>query len=1548
MRTSPVYYLAPSSISIIPNCNGTASDLAVTIARGTKLKIYYPPIFALGTVDGNYQEWTLAGRNRRLADDTAPYTIYARLRMAEDPTSAASLATAHANGYLVFAKQTKDADDNWTDPYILSPNPSSTSPLNNVIGADGKKYSWPPIPAGQAQNGRTGYWWLKLGVVSVPENGERTVTLDTGILGTDQYNVDWYLNSDNLPERPVREIQVDRKEWTASPKDTYTGETGSTAPDGTLDMDVASKLGWTGTEVLSFTQGQEIDEPYHCRSLTRNRWLTQRLDIRNSGYNDKELYERLTSPARGWEEENWVETSRVWHDSGLWECQTDGTTDEPSKDSTGWRLLMRSKDGSDITVIHDREFYASPTELSQAQLKAIAEASWSKSTPADYSAVKKYLYARDTARYYKNGAEQTVTVGGISYPHIVYNLMSYWGQDGSGVEFAYYRANDDSAANKPSVSVLNQRHPGTAKNPVIADWSGSDGGWYDDNPGFTAQGQVMYQSVNKYSNGTWSGWDTPVIIDRYATNSVRLALDNEHEDFLYDGSRLVAPSAGASSPIRLYDGGKDITSSMPAPEIHSVSGTTNGTGGAYISNKTLYVKALTAATCEVVVKCVYNGTAYYAKFTANKTNQDKYDLVCKPSSVAYNSTTHAAKSAGDTIQTVSLSATGIGIGGTSLSPSLSTSVGAGRLCVFWAPVSSSGTVGSFSDSPVTSKAVTKLECETYAGIYFELRYYTSASDYRVCDYETVEIAKTKDGDNGKDAKYIYIRGTGLNNNAERKLNITSTTNVISEYGWACRGLVVARIDRYTLAVSGITWFDVYGGSSEGGVESDANANTARTKFVTYLTNTTSDYFLAVASQDAIGLNDAMVAKLREFGLGKLDYTAVSGVGGFRTPFAFLGYKGLQQGYALYQLQGTGENDPYAEVMAYVSNGIFMSSKDGDDAVNYDIVFTEAWAKATRGTISARLRGHAYKIESNNRTPLAYATIRYGYNPEDNETYADTTTGNDGYFDEDTWFDGDGLDDYAKGSPAVFASIIIDGKAVCTKFVTIVQEADDGKPGHVGRWYYYAGDWASGATYTMQETQAPFVKRGDNFYMLDYGTSGAATGTTQLDPASNYNPVSGQGSKPWTLMQSTMQYYIAQAFFGPYAHFGSFIINGDWMISQYGTLVYSSGTTITVNASNVNTKYSSDAPIVLNGNNTGNGIIVYKVSFNVSSSTTINITLTTSSENNYDFGAVGTVDNDSLLSATYSSIKNGTSATSLKASGSNTVSTSISLNAGSHYLYIGYFKDSSANSGNDNASFSISGATYNLTEAKKTSGMSMSGGSKSVVPYGWFDPADPEVKTLPASGYKFRPNFAVDGLTGKTYQNDAYVRGEITATGGSITGYLDVTGGLNVKNSGGNTIVQVNGDDLSKTATDAKTIVDAGGFYVKRGNEGFRLTTNGFQRYNPSAYQWVNFYGGRYAKIVSLYSGQTIRATKDDDLIIVRAYSDSNTYLYFPSGTDISDGKVFSIINAGTAAFKVHGDDKKIIGDMEYNFVTLNRGDRMEFVYVDGKWYVTYMPFVHQD
>lgn len=176
-RTSTVHYIAPSAISITPNCNNSANDLAVYIARGTKIKVKSEKIQELAPQDGEYQEWTLAGRNRRLADSGRPYTVYARLPKGD-----------RDGGYLVFVKKTLH-DNVWTDAY-------------SCVVNDGNGYSVLYTDGGMdVRVISPDYWYIRLGDVSLPENGQRTVTLDTGILGTDQYNESWNVDPDSLPMR---------------------------------------------------------------------------------------------------------------------------------------------------------------------------------------------------------------------------------------------------------------------------------------------------------------------------------------------------------------------------------------------------------------------------------------------------------------------------------------------------------------------------------------------------------------------------------------------------------------------------------------------------------------------------------------------------------------------------------------------------------------------------------------------------------------------------------------------------------------------------------------------------------------------------------------------------------------------------------------------------------------------------------------------------------------------------------------------------------------------------------------------------------------------------------------------------------------------------------------------------------------------------------------------------------------------------------------------------------------------------------------------------
>lgn len=178
--TSPCFYIAPTAISVTPNANGSASDIAVNVVRGAKIKVYSPGVPALGYSDVSFQQWTLAGRNRRLADNTKPYSIYARLAK-----------NNKEDGYLVFAPKVASGTE-WLDKYAYV-----------TVGG---------LATGTANKNSEDYWYVKLGDVSLPTNNARTVTLDTGILGTDKFNTDWNLDPDQMPLRIELSATIDAKD----------------------------------------------------------------------------------------------------------------------------------------------------------------------------------------------------------------------------------------------------------------------------------------------------------------------------------------------------------------------------------------------------------------------------------------------------------------------------------------------------------------------------------------------------------------------------------------------------------------------------------------------------------------------------------------------------------------------------------------------------------------------------------------------------------------------------------------------------------------------------------------------------------------------------------------------------------------------------------------------------------------------------------------------------------------------------------------------------------------------------------------------------------------------------------------------------------------------------------------------------------------------------------------------------------------------------------------------------------------------------------------
>lgn len=112
-------------------------------------------------------------------------------------------------------------------------------------------------------------------------------------------------------------------------------------------------------------------------------------------------------------------------------------------------------------------------------------------------------------------------------------------------------------------------------------------------------------------------------------------------------------------------------------------------------------------------------------------------------------------------------------------------------------------------------------------------------------------------------------------------------------------------------------------------------------------------------------------------------------------------------------------------------------------------------------------------------------------------------------------------------------------------------------GKIGRAYYYAGEWdelADSFTVVVNDAQAPFFGYKPSgsthgYYVLVRDLNGTFTKSQIYTDCGN--PVAQSAN--WSKMADDQEYIITKAIFGSYAHFGSAIINGDWMISQYGII-----------------------------------------------------------------------------------------------------------------------------------------------------------------------------------------------------------------------------------------------------------------------------------------------------------------------------------------------------------------------------------------------------------
>lgn len=262
------------------------------------------------------------------------------------------------------------------------------------------------------------------------------------------------------------------------------------------------------------------------------------------------------------------------------------------------------------------------------------------------------------------------------------------------------------------------------------------------------------------------------------------------------------------------------------------------------------------------------------------------------------------------------------------------------------------------------------------------------------------------------------------------------------------------------------------------------------------------------------------------------------------------------------------------------------------------------------------------------------------------------------------------------------------------------QGEQGDRGKVGRFYYYAGEWINSNTplFTVSDTEAPFFSYDNGYWVYNPDENGDYSMAKMGAPSPSSND--------WEIMVTDFKYLITEAIFGNYAHFGAAIINNDWMISTYGIIDNTS-----VHGSSNYTKF--DPTFITDS-------IVYAASqATITRTSEINKTYSLISGVTYTFNVIG-----------------------VNEGGSSVERVMINADGTTHtYSIIG--SESSPTTADFTVTPSTTGVCEIWSEASSSSSLAV------------------VTITITASG-NYIPNYAVDLATGKTYMNNAYVRGDIVS------------------------------------------------------------------------------------------------------------------------------------------------------------------------------------------
>lgn len=282
-------------------------------------------------------------------------------------------------------------------------------------------------------------------------------------------------------------------------------------------------------------------------------------------------------------------------------------------------------------------------------------------------------YYAGVAEYYKAGSSQTTPPEGAPVPGTYPSgtqIQTTWSQNRPTLGYSSpylwnFEISSDSRGNRyvtaavcignfsrgiqSIVETYAISHYGTPQSGRDYPNDISEQDWKDEHYASVPTANKPYQwnkTVTTYNDGeTHIVYHISSIKGIDGKGAVYIDLDNENDSILYDGSGQKV-SGNAVCNIHLYDNGTDVTSGKTF-SIDSKSSSVT----ASISGSVLTVSNIASDDGYVIVKCVYNSVSYYARMTIKRLQGvDKYELVCTPSSVAYNESTGVKSASSISIQ----------------------------------------------------------------------------------------------------------------------------------------------------------------------------------------------------------------------------------------------------------------------------------------------------------------------------------------------------------------------------------------------------------------------------------------------------------------------------------------------------------------------------------------------------------------------------------------------------------------------------------------------------------------------------------------------------------------------------------------------------------------------------------------------------------------------------------------------------------------------------------------------------------------------------------